>query len=115
MLSLNAPLPRHAIPQAAGFSGGGVAGLGGFFTALLTTFNVAILGNFSPGSFDLSVVPWVSEVVFILLMSGVTVVALNALIALLGDSYDRVQEGKTAKMYAAERHHDKIVAFLTDP
>ena len=48
-----------------------------FFTALLTTFNIAILGTFSPGSFEQSVVPWIAQLVFASIMVGVTVVALD--------------------------------------
>ena len=77
--------------------GGSLRALGGFFTALLTTFDIAILGNFSPGSFQLSAVFWLSQLVFVVMMMGIMVVALNALIALLGDSFERVQDSKAAK------------------
>jgi len=83
--------------QVAGFGGGNLRACGGFFKALLTTFDIAILGNVSPSSFDLSVLPWLSQLVFAGVMVAVMVVALNALIALLGGSFDRVQESKAAK------------------
>ena len=83
--------------QVVGLGGGSLHALGGFFTALLTTFDIAILGNFSPGSFQLSTAPWLSQLVFVVMMMGIMVVALNALIALLGDSFERVQDSKAAK------------------
>ena len=59
-------------------------------------FNMGIMGDFDTDNFDNSVSPWTSRVCFILLVVVVTVIALNALIALLGDSYSQIQENMVA-------------------
>ena len=59
-------------------------------------FNMGIMGDFDTDHFDDSVSPWTSRVCFILLVVVVTVIALNALIALLGDSYSQIQENMVA-------------------
>ena len=59
-------------------------------------FNMGIMGDFDTDNFDDSVSPWTSRVCFVLLVVVVTVIALNALIALLGDSYSQIQENMVA-------------------
>lgn len=59
-------------------------------------FNMAVLGDFDANHFTGSLSPWTSRVIFIFMVLVVTVIALNALIALLGDSYSRVQDNKIA-------------------
>ena len=41
--------------------------------------------------------PWLSQLFFVCIMVSVSVVALNALIALLGDSFEKVQDSKQSK------------------
>ena len=57
-------------------------------------FNMAILGDFDANHFTGSLSPWTSRAFFVLMVLIVTVIALNALIALLGDSYSQVQDNK---------------------
>ena len=74
-------------------------------------FNMGIMGEFDTDNFDDSVSPWASRVCFVLLVVVVTVIALNALIALLGDSYSKIQENMVA-----DRNFERaamIVEYLT--
>ena len=68
-----------------------------FFYALLTMFNMGILGNFSTEGFASSANQEWTTILFIIYMVLVMVVALNAVIAVLGDSFEKVQERKTAE------------------
>jgi hypothetical protein len=64
--------------------------------ALFSTFQLALLGQYDSGMFEDSEYMYLASFLFILAVVVVLVVALNALIALLGDSYSRVQEKATA-------------------
>ena len=58
----------------AGFTGGAAgAADGGLASALVTTFDIAILGAFSPGAFDSSVAPILARLLFVGVMVIVTV------------------------------------------
>ena len=71
-------------------------GLDSFSDALLTMFNMGLFGAFSVGGFEGTATMAITVVLFVMLMLFVTVIALNALIAILGDSFDYAQELKTA-------------------
>jgi len=64
-----------------------------------------MLGNFNTNSFNLTKSPAVTTLVFIGFMLIVVVVCLNAVIALLGDSYSSVME-------RSEAERSKQTAFL---
>lgn len=57
---------------------------------------MGIMGDFDTDHFDASLSPWTTRLCFVLLVSVVTVNALNALIAPLGDSYSQIQENMRA-------------------
>lgn len=61
------------------------------WTALGASFSMGLLGAFSTDSFDQTASPLYTWLVFVSFMLALMVVALNALIALLGDTYARVQ------------------------
>lgn len=69
---------------------------GSFRRAVLSTFELTILGSYEPSLLYDSKYTALSVLVFILAVTCVLVVALNALISLLADSYARVQEDATA-------------------
>ena len=62
-----------------------------FSKALLTVFDMLLFGQFGVEGFEQSVNEPLSICLFVFFMVMVTVVSLNALIALLGDSFDNVQ------------------------
>mmetsp|Transcript_46135 Transcript_46135/g.132903 ORF Transcript_46135/g.132903 Transcript_46135/m.132903 type:complete len:289 (-) Transcript_46135:437-1303(-) len=64
--------------------------------AILSTFELTILGSYEPSLLQESNHTVLSIIVFVLAVTCVLVVALNALISLLADSYARVQEDATA-------------------
>ena len=70
----------------------------GFTESLFHVFTMSVLGDFDTGLFDDVQHSTLSKVMFIILMVGVAVVSLNAVIALLGDSYAEVNENKNATM-----------------
>jgi hypothetical protein len=79
--------------------------------ALFSTFQLALLGQYDSGMFEDSEYMYLASFLFILAVVVVLVVALNALIALLGDSYSRVQEKATAnqrKERAEVRRHVRL-------
>ena len=69
-------------------------GLSSFKDALLTMYDVGIFGAFSVAGFGDTAFPPLAAFVFCFYMLLIMVVALNALIAILGDSFDRAQENK---------------------
>lgn len=69
---------------------------GSFRRAVLSTFELTILGSYEPSLLYESQNTALSILVFVLAVTCVLVVALNALISLLADSYARVQEDATA-------------------
>lgn len=65
-------------------------------TALLAAYKMGILGDASTAAFQRAVSPAVVHVVFVFFTIVVVIVAVNSIIAVLGDAYDHVLEGKTA-------------------
>lgn len=64
--------------------------------AILSTFEMTILGTYEPSLLAEGENVTLAIIVFVLAVTSVLVVALNALISLLADSYARVQEDATA-------------------
>ena len=64
--------------------------------SLLSTFELTILGSYEPELLYENQFSTLSILIFVLAVTCVLVVALNALISLLADSYARVQEHATA-------------------
>jgi hypothetical protein len=62
----------------------------------MSTFELAVLGVYDPAILSDSRFRVLSAIVFVLAVMSVLVVALNALIAVLSDSYTRVQERAVA-------------------
>jgi hypothetical protein len=71
---------------AVGFEGPGIT--------LFTTFRMMILGDFDTAEFVVGgdANQWVIRVVFVLTMVLVLIILLNLLIALLSDSYEKIQD-----------------------
>lgn len=65
-------------------------------TALAAAYKMGFLGDFSTGAFGSAASPAGAWLLFTAVTVAVTLVSLNAVIALLGDTYDRVQEGRVA-------------------
>jgi len=64
----------------------------------LMIFNMGVLGDFSTAAFEHSVNRTVTFVLFMVFIIHTTVILLNGIIALLGDSFERVQERKVVEM-----------------
>lgn len=64
--------------------------------SILSTFELTILGSYEPSMLYESQFSTLSILTFVLAVTCILVVALNALISLLADSYARVQEHATA-------------------
>lgn len=62
----------------------------------MSTFELTVLGEYDPAILVQSQFRVLSAIVFVLAVMCVLVVALNALIAVLSDSYARVQERAVA-------------------
>ena len=71
-------------------------GLTSFSQSLLTIFNMGLFGVYSVNGFHQTISEPLTTLVFCCFMVVVTVVSLNALIAILGDSFDRAQDMKLA-------------------
>ena len=69
---------------------------GSFGRSLLSTFELAVLGVYDPAILYDGQFRILSVLFFVLAVMCVIVIALNALIAVLSDSYARVQENATA-------------------
>jgi len=69
---------------------------GSYARSLISTFELAVLGVYDPAILSDSQFRVLSAIVFVLAVMSVLVVALNALIAVLSDSYARVQERAVA-------------------
>lgn len=69
---------------------------GTYARSLMSTFELAVLGVYDPAILSDSQFRVLSAIVFVLAVMSVLVVALNALIAVLSDSYARVQERAVA-------------------
>ncbi|GMH67844.1 hypothetical protein TL16_g04785 [Triparma laevis f. inornata] len=81
---------------------GGDKPYSGWWTSFFSVFLMSVLGDFDTGLFDKAGMhpsefsKLVTQLVFLFVVLFITVVALNALIALLGDSYAKVSEFETA-------------------
>lgn len=84
-----------------------------FFVAFLKTFNIGIMGDFDSSDYSSSgsTVPWLANLNHVLVCLAVPVVSLNALIALLGDSYESIQENIVATKRMAQAR--LIVEFMS--
>ena len=67
-----------------------------FLRSLLSTFELTILGTYEPSLLTDSKYPEIAVTIFVLAVIIILVIALNTLIAILGDSFSRVQENSTA-------------------
>jgi len=97
------PVSEVARRRLEGGEDAGIAPFQGLSVALLQTFDMGLFGDFDTNDFDESISPAIAKVLFIFFMLITGVVALNALIALLGDSYAHVQEQKgeqSLRLYA---------------
>jgi hypothetical protein len=84
---------------------------GSFRNSILSTFELTILGSYEPAMLHESQFSTLSILTFVLAVTCVLVVALNALISLLADSYARVQEHATANK-RKEQAEVSLVGFL---
>jgi hypothetical protein len=71
---------------------------GNFQNSFYHTFNMGVMGDFDTEYLDLSGSPWIARTLYLLMCIIVPVIALNALIALLGDSFERVKDESEANI-----------------
>ena len=71
-----------------------------------TTFVMGMLGDFDTNGFASTAAPWLTMFIFTVVMLFTLVVGLNAIIAILGDSYDRVMDEKVS---AANRQKAQLI------
>ncbi|GMH51499.1 hypothetical protein TrST_g307 [Triparma strigata] len=71
---------------------------GSFSDSIFSTFAMALTMTFEIDDIYSSPNPKLTKVTFMILVFVVTIISLNALIAFLGDSYQRIQESSTANM-----------------
>lgn len=69
---------------------------GSYARSLISTFELSVVGVYDPAILSDSQFRILSVIVFVFAVMSVLVVALNALIAVLSDSYARVQERAVA-------------------
>lgn len=69
---------------------------GSYYDAFVSSFQMVILGSYEPSLLYESEYSVLAIIIFILAVTGVFIVALNALISVLADSYARVQENAAA-------------------
>jgi F0F1-type ATP synthase membrane subunit b/b' len=84
---------------------------GSLATALLSTFELTILGSYESSMIFDSNDILLASIIFVIAVTVVLVVALNALIAVLGDSFSRVQENVTANR--RRERAELIVEYLS--
>lgn len=65
-------------------------------TAIAAAYKMGMLGEFSTAEFSVAASPAVVWLLFLALTLLLFLVGVNSVIAVLGDTYDRVQEGKVA-------------------
>ena len=87
-------------------------GLEHFSQSLLTMLNMGLFGAFSVDGFKRTANRDLTSFFFVGFMVFVNVVALNALIAILGDSFDQAQEKKTASR--AQQRAELIVEYYDE-
>jgi Ion transport protein len=79
--------------------------------SLLSTFELTILGSYDEGVLNGSDYSFLAILVFVAAVLSVLVVALNALIAVLSDSYARVQENAVANR--RKERAELVVEYLS--
>lgn len=84
---------------------------GSLAKSLLSTFELAILGSYESSMVYESNDAILSAIVFVIAVTVILVVALNALIAVLGDSFSRVQENVVANR--RRERAELIVEYLS--
>lgn len=84
---------------------------GNLARSLLSTFELTIIGTYDEGVLYDTKGSFLSSLTFVLAVTVVLVVALNALIAVLGDSFSRVQENVTANR--RRERAEMIVEYLS--
>eukprot|EP00054_Salpingoeca_dolichothecata_P035120 m.4589 g.4589 ORF g.4589 m.4589 type:complete len:314 (+) comp5087_c0_seq1:2942-3883(+) len=62
-------------------------------TALFTSFNMVLLGDFDTNEFTTGRFEVLLQILFVISMMLIMIVLLNLLIALMSDSYERIQDG----------------------
>merc|ERR1719231_1208214 len=68
-----------------------------FLASFVKTFDYGIMGSFEESDYKIdAAITWLATVDHILLCLLIPVITLNAIIALLGDSYAEVQENKVS-------------------
>lgn len=73
-----------------------VGQFGNVAQAFYRTFLMGVMGDFDTTYLDASIAPWFARGLYVTLCVIVTVISLNALIALLGDSFDKVKVDSSA-------------------
>jgi len=73
-----------------------------FFAAWLDTFNMAVLGDFELEDFDELSWSEFAKVQFVAMEVIALVIALNAVIALMGDSYSKIKKIQNENNYVRE-------------
>lgn len=84
---------------------------GSLSVSILSTFELAVVGAYDSALFEASRYSVLAGVAFAVAITVVLVVALNALIAVLGDSYSRVQEHERANR--RRERAELIVEYLS--
>jgi len=79
--------------------------------SFLSTFELTILGSYDPDLLNGGSNSFLAALIFVLAVTCVLVVALNALISVLADSYARVQEHATANR--RKERAELIVEYMT--
>lgn len=79
--------------------------------SFISTFELTILGSYEPAMFYENDHTTLSLIMFVIAVTIVLVIALNALIAVLGDSFSRVQENVTANR--RRERAELIVEYLS--
>ena len=88
-----------------------VAPFHSMWRSFLSTFELTIVGSYNPGVFDDTDHTLLAVFTFVLAVTCVLVVALNALIAVLSDSYARVQENAVGNL--RRERAELIVEYLS--
>lgn len=83
---------------------------GSYSMAFISSFQMVVLGEYEPSLLYESEYSVLAIIIFIFAVTGVFIVALNALISVLADSYARVQENAAANR-RKERAEVSIVSL----
>ena len=82
---------------------------GCYYRSFVSSFQMVILGEYEPSLLYESQYSFLAIIIFVLSVTGVFIVALNALISVLADSYARVQENAAANR---RKERAEVSAFL---